>query len=444
MLTIDRLELAAELDRLVTLLPRLTPRGGLSMVAAATLADLERRGSRRITELAETQGVTQPAMTGLVGRLAAGGLVERAPDPADRRGVLVTVTEDGRAVLAARRRARAEALAALLDDLDADDHAALAAAMGAIGRLVTKGPPHDPPASPFRQPRAVWAVAFACVDLVHGHRPRRPDPAGAVRRSWTPRPSQVTLLFTSYLVVTAVAMLVTGWVSSRIGAKRTLIAGLVADRRVRGPRRARPTRSAASSASAPAGGWATRCSSRPRWRSSSASASGGFAGAIVLYETALGVGIAAGPLRRRPARQHQLARPVLRRLGAHGDRAGRDTVLLPPTPSPRTAVRSSAPLKALRHRGLLTMGVTALLYNWGFFTMLGYAPFPMDLSITSSALVFFGWGVLVALFSVFVAPRLQAPLRHRPHAVRQPRAVRRRARRDRGLHRLPGRADRRA
>src|SRR5262245_66139729 len=40
-------------------------------------------------------------------------------------------------------------------------------------------------------------------------------------------PAQVTLLFTSYLVLMAVAMLVTGWVSSRIGAKRTLIAGLV-------------------------------------------------------------------------------------------------------------------------------------------------------------------------------------------------------------------------
>jgi DNA-binding MarR family transcriptional regulator len=139
MLTIDRLELALGLDRLAALLPRLTPRGGLSLVAAATLADLERRGARRITELAETQGVTQPAMTGLVGRLAASGLVERAPDPADRRGVLVTVTEDGRAVLAARRDARATALAALLDDLDADDCAALAAAMGAINRLVTRG-----------------------------------------------------------------------------------------------------------------------------------------------------------------------------------------------------------------------------------------------------------------------------------------------------------------
>jgi DNA-binding MarR family transcriptional regulator len=141
MLTTDRLELAAELDRFVIFLSRLTPRGGLSLVAAATLADLERRGARRITELAETQGVTQPAMTGLVSRLAAGGLVERAPDPADRRGVLVTVTPDGRAVLAARRRARAEALADLLDDLDAEDHAALAAAMGAVSRLVSKGTP---------------------------------------------------------------------------------------------------------------------------------------------------------------------------------------------------------------------------------------------------------------------------------------------------------------
>ena len=37
----------------------------------------------------------------------------------------------------------------------------------------------------------------------------------------------MSLLFTSYLVVTAVAMLVTGWVSSRVGAKRTLIAGLL-------------------------------------------------------------------------------------------------------------------------------------------------------------------------------------------------------------------------
>jgi MFS family permease len=54
------------------------------------------------------------------------------------------------------------------------------------------------------------------------------------------------------------------------------------------------------------------------------------------------------------------------------------------------------------------MGVTALLYNWGFFTMLGYAPYPMELSAVRLGFVFFAWGLLVAIFSVVAAPRLQA------------------------------------
>jgi DNA-binding MarR family transcriptional regulator len=139
MLTIDGHELAEGLDRLVTLLPRLTPRGGLSLVAASTLATLERQGPSRVTELAEAQSVTQPAMTGLVGRLVAQELVERSPDPDDRRGVLVALTGAGRALLTARRRERADALAVLLDDLDAADRAALAAALPALTRLATRG-----------------------------------------------------------------------------------------------------------------------------------------------------------------------------------------------------------------------------------------------------------------------------------------------------------------
>src|SRR4051794_38830421 len=86
---------------------------------------------------------------------------------------------------------------------------------------------HDAPTtSPFRQPRAVWAVAFACVVSFMGIGlvdPILKSLAGQLHAT----PTQVELLFTSYLVITAVAMLVTGWVSSRLGAKRTLIAGLV-------------------------------------------------------------------------------------------------------------------------------------------------------------------------------------------------------------------------
>src|SRR5262252_9777019 len=85
---------------------------------------------------------------------------------------------------------------------------------------------HAPAATPFRQPRAVWAVAFACVVSFMGIGLVDPILA-SLRDKLHASPAQVELLFTSYLVVTAVAMLVTGWVSSRIGPKRTLVAGLI-------------------------------------------------------------------------------------------------------------------------------------------------------------------------------------------------------------------------
>ena len=56
------------------------------------------------------------------------------------------------------------------------------------------------------------------------------------------------------------------------------------------------------------------------------------------------------------------------------------------------------------------MSVTALFYNWGFFTLLAYTPFPMHLSIHELGYTFTCWGILVAVFAVFVAPRLQSIL----------------------------------
>src|ERR1700753_2603849 len=92
----------------------------------------------------------------------------------------------------------------------------------------TQPHPHAPEAAggAFRQPKAVWAVAFAAVISFMGIGlvdPILPSLASSLKAT----PSQVELLFTSYLVVTAVGMLVTGWVTRRIGAKRTLVTGLV-------------------------------------------------------------------------------------------------------------------------------------------------------------------------------------------------------------------------
>jgi len=56
-------------------------------------------GPRRITELAEIEGVAQPTMTLLVKRLEERGWVTRERDPADGRVVLVSLTEAGATVL---------------------------------------------------------------------------------------------------------------------------------------------------------------------------------------------------------------------------------------------------------------------------------------------------------------------------------------------------------
>ena len=260
-------------------------------------------------------------------------------------------------------------------------------------------------ASPFKQPKAVFAVAFACVVSFMGIGlvdPILPSISHQLHAS----PSEVTLLFTSYLVVTAVAMLITNWVSSRIGAKKTLIAGLALI----------VVFSAAAGASPSIGaiigfraGWGV---GNALFIATSlavivASASGGFAGAIVLYETALGVGIAAGPLLGGLLGEVSWRGPFYGVAVLMAIALIATVVLVEKTPKPQHKTSLSAPLRALRHRGLLTMALTALCYNWGFFTMLGYAPFPMNLSPIRLGLVFTGWGLLVALFAVFGAPRLQ-------------------------------------
>src|SRR4051812_11049769 len=220
-------------------------------------------------------------------------------------------------------------------------------------------------------------------------------------------PSQVTLLFTSYLLVTACAMLITGWVSSRLGAKRTLITGLAII----------VVFSALAGLSGSIGGIV---GFRAGWGLGNAlfiatslavivaSASGGFGGAIVLYETALGLGIAAGPLVGGLLGHISWRGPFFGVAVLMAIALVATALLLPATPRPAQRSSLAAPLLALRHRGLATIGVTGLLYNWGFFTLLAYSPFLMGLDAIRLGLVFCGWGLLVAVFAVFGAPRLQA------------------------------------
>jgi MFS family permease len=257
----------------------------------------------------------------------------------------------------------------------------------------------------LRQPRTVWSVAFACVISFMGI--GLVDPIlKPIAEELGAGPAEVSLLFTSYMAVMGVAMLGTGWLSTRIGAKRTLLIGLVLI--VAGSALAGSQESIAGIVGF-----------RALWGLGNAlfiatalativnAASGSVAQAIILYEAALGVGIATGPLLGGWLGSIGWRWPfygvaVLMSLAFLAVLA-----TLPATPAAERPAPLSAPLRALGHRGLLTVGITALLYNFGFFTLLAFTPFPLAMGAQQIGLVFFGWGVLLAVTSVFVAPRLQ-------------------------------------
>lgn len=256
------------------------------------------------------------------------------------------------------------------------------------------------------QPKAVWAVMFACIISFMGI--GLVDPIlPAIATQLDASPSQVSLLFTSYNFVTGVAMLITGFVSSRIGVKKTLLSGIVLT-----------VVFAALAGSSDTiaqivgfrGGWglgnalfiATALSAIVGLSTS------GTAKAIILYEAALGLGIAVGPLLGGELGSISWRGPffgvsVLMALAFVAV-----TVLLPKIPKPKTTSKLSDPFKALAYPSLMTLGIVAFLYNFGFFTLMAYSPYVMGLDEHGLGYVFFGWGLLLAITSVFVAPRIQA------------------------------------
>ncbi len=80
-------------------------------------------------------------------------------------------------------------------------------------------------------------------------------------------------------------------------------------------------------------------------------------------------------------------------------------------------VALSAPFTALARPALGVLAVAALFYNMAFFVLLAYSPFPLGLEALGLGLTFFGWGVGLAVTSVFLAPALTARL-HRTTVLR--------------------------
>ncbi|MGW5355731.1 MFS transporter [Streptomyces sp. NPDC004031] len=258
----------------------------------------------------------------------------------------------------------------------------------------------------LRQPTAVWATAGAAVVAFMGI--GLVDPIlPSIAKGLDASPSQVSLLFTSYFLITAVAMLVTGFVSSRIGGRKTLLGGLalvVVFAALAG------TSDSVGQLVGFRAGWGL---GNALFVSTSlavivGAATGGAASAILLYESALGLGMACGPLLGAVLGDMKWRYPFFGTAALMAIGFVAISLFLKEQPKPARRTSLLDPVKALGHPGLASAAASAFFYNYAFFTVLAFTPFVLNMSPYRSGAVFFGWGVLLAVFSVLIAPRLQA------------------------------------
>ena len=111
----------------------------LSPSQTAALATIEKHGPLTPSELANRERVQRPTVTRVLGNLEEAGLITRAADPTDRRSSLVSISPEGRALLAAARSRKDAYLSQRLDALDAEDRATLDRAAEILERMLKEG-----------------------------------------------------------------------------------------------------------------------------------------------------------------------------------------------------------------------------------------------------------------------------------------------------------------
>lgn len=106
-------------------LPALGVPAGLSMARVRLLTTLHMAGQMRMSDLAWELGVTSRTITTMVDTLEDDGLLSRHPDPADRRAILLALTDAGEAQLDLIHRALNEIGDLVLAPLSERERAAL-------------------------------------------------------------------------------------------------------------------------------------------------------------------------------------------------------------------------------------------------------------------------------------------------------------------------------
>jgi DNA-binding MarR family transcriptional regulator len=107
----------------------------LSFTELAVLSRLHRDGPATASQLANGERVTAQAVGAAIGALHQRGLVQRTPDPHDRRKTIVSLTDPGRSAFTVREQTVIDRMVQAVSGCTAAERRQLAAAAPLLERL---------------------------------------------------------------------------------------------------------------------------------------------------------------------------------------------------------------------------------------------------------------------------------------------------------------------
>lgn len=243
-------------------------------------------------------------------------------------------------------------------------------------------------------------LAFMGIGVVDPILPVIAEQIGANR--W-----QIELLFTSYILMMAIMMIPSGILASRFGDKRMMVVGLAV---VTLFAWLCGTSQGISSLSLYRAGWGMGNSmffattmtllislTPDIWR------------AVGLYEAAIGLGMAGGPLLGGILGSYTWRYPFY----------GTGVLILvafllavffvydPHQKKQRKVAGGRQLLKLIQYRPFFLAALSAMFYYYGFFVVLAYSPLILKMSAIKLGLVFFGWGLLLGYGSAVLSHKLE-------------------------------------
>lgn len=124
--------------RLVRVLDRRMAEEGASLARTRMLLALQKQGTMRATDLADFFNQSPRTVTEAIDGLERDGLLERTPDPSDRRAKLVSITLKGLAAVKKTEPLRRKMLEQTFGVLDRQERETLQALLERIGGALTE------------------------------------------------------------------------------------------------------------------------------------------------------------------------------------------------------------------------------------------------------------------------------------------------------------------